>query len=198
MATRREHGYSLIELLLAVGVIGVISAMVVPITETSLKSSRLRRDADAVRHMVGLAKMRASSQFTRSRVMVDLAANSFVLQTWDRTAAAWLNDGGVNVTSTGVRFGSGALATPPPNTQVNIEMSPACTDGVDAAAALIANTHCVVFNSRGLPIDRNGVLYPRHALYLRGDTGVYAATVTATPLIRFWWSPLNTAAWVER
>jgi len=35
-------------------------------------------------------------------------------------------------------------------------------------------------------------------LYLRGDTGVYAATVTATPLIRFWWSPLNTAAWVER
>jgi hypothetical protein len=109
-----------------------------------------------------------------------------------------VDDGGVNVTFTGVRFGFGALAAPPPNSQVNIAMSPECTNGVDAAAALIANTACVVFNSRGLPIDRNGVLFPAHALYLRGDTGVYAATVTATPLIRFWWSPLNTAAWVER
>ena len=197
MSNVRERGYSLIEVMVVVGLIGIVSAMVVPITETSLKSNRLKRDADSVRHLVGLAKMRASSQFTRSRVMVDLGANTFVLQIWDRTNNVWVNDSGMNVTSSGVTFGFGTLAAPPPNTQVNIAMSPLCTTGVTAANT-IANTACISFNSRGLPIDSAGALYPRHALYLRGETGVFATTVTSTPLIRFWWSPRNTAAWTEK
>jgi prepilin-type N-terminal cleavage/methylation domain-containing protein len=197
MSNVRERGYSLIEVMLVVGLIGIISAMVVPISETSLKSSRLKRDADSVRHLVGLAKMRASSQFTRSRVMVDLGANTFVLQIWDRTNNVWVDDGGMNATSTGVTFGFGTLAAAPPNTQVNIEMSPLCTTGVTAANT-IANTACVSFNSRGLPIDSAGALYPRHALYLGGETGVFATTVTSTPLVRFWWSPRNTAVWTEK
>jgi prepilin-type N-terminal cleavage/methylation domain-containing protein len=198
MSNVRERGYSLIEVMVVVGLIGIVSAMVVPITETSLKSSRLKRDADSVRHLVGLAKMRASSQFTRSRVMVDLGANTFILQIGDRTNNVWVNDGGLNATSTGVTFGFGTLAAAPPNTQVNIEMSPPCTDGINPAGNVIANTACVYFNSRGLPVDSAGALYPRHALYLRGETGVFATTVTSTPLIRFWWSPRNNAVWTEK
>ena len=29
-------------------------------------------------------------------------------------------------------------------------------------------------------------------------TGVYAVTVTATPLVRFWWSPASAPRWLER
>jgi len=193
----RQHGYSLIELMVALAIIGVVTATVIPITDTSLKANRLKADADAVRNLVGLAKMRASSRFTRARVLVDLGRSSYVLQVWDKNAGAWVNDGAPTRTSNGVVFGFGALATPPLNTQVDIALSPPCTTGLTAAGA-IANTSCINFNSRGLPVDAAGLLYPRHAFYLRNEIGVFATTVTSTPLIRFWSSPNGTANWRAR
>ena len=193
----RQHGYSLLELMVALAIIGVVTATVIPITDTQLKANRLKADADAVRNLVGLAKMRASSRFTRARVLVNVAANSYVLQVWDKTAGAWVNDGAPTRTSTGVRFGFGTLAFPPLKPQDNIAFSPPCTPGLTAAGA-IANTSCLNFNSRGLPVDAAGLLYPRHAFYLRNEIGVFATTVTSTPLIRFWSSPNGTATWRPR
>ena len=154
--------------------------------------------------------MRASAQFTRARVFANLGdpnANppvpgSFVLQIWDKTAAggagAWVDDGGINQLSTGVSFGFAGLNAPPPNTQVNIMQSPTCTNTLTVAGA-IANTACVTFNSRGLPVDAAGALYPRHALYITGDDAVWGTTVTSTPLIRFWSSPhLANPVWTAR
>ena len=67
----------------------------------------------------------------------------------------------------------------------------ACTD--------IGNTACIVFNSRGIPVDATGnpdgngaILHHRH------ETGVYGVTVSATPLVRLWWSPAATTAWVHK
>jgi|SRR5688572_4653885 len=204
---RSERGYSLIEMMMVVGLIGVISAFVIPITQTSLNGSRLRGDASIVRNLVSVAKMRASARFTRARVYADLGnplANppvqgTVVLQVWDKTANAWVNDGGINQLSTGVEFGFAGLNTPPPNTQVNIMQSPLCTTGLTIAEGTTANTACVTFNSRGLPVDGDGVLYPRHALYVTGDDAVFATTITTTPLIRFWSSPhLANAVWTPR
>jgi len=184
-----ERGYSLIELMLALGIIAVIAGIVLPITDMSVRGSRLRGDASVIRNLVGVAKMRASANFTRARVFADLGARTYVLQIWDKTANAWVNDGGINQLGSDVTFGFGGLNAPPPNTQVNIAQSPQCTNGIDAAAALIANSACVTFNSRGLPIDAVGNLYPRHALYVTGNDAVFATTITTTPLIRFWSSP---------
>jgi prepilin-type N-terminal cleavage/methylation domain-containing protein len=195
---KSEHGYSLIEMMGALGLIGVLAAFIVPITDSSIRSSRLRGEAGIVRNLVGLAKMRASAQFTRARVYADLATGSYVLQVWDKTSGTWVDDGGLNRLSPDVSFGFGTLTEPPPNTQVDIAQSPACTDGLTSAGP-IADTACVTFNSRGLPVDADGNLFPRHALYLIGTDGVFATTITTTPLIRFWSSPrLEEPVWTAR
>jgi prepilin-type N-terminal cleavage/methylation domain-containing protein len=207
---RSERGYSLIEMMMVIGIIGVIAAMVIPITDMSIRGSRLRGDAQIIRNLIGVAKMRASAQFTRARVLANLGdpnANppvpgSFVLQVWNKPAngnpGAWVNDGGINQLSTGVSFGFAGLNAPPPNTQVNIMQSPTCTN-TSTVADPIPNTACVTFNSRGLPVDADGALYPRHALYITGDDAVWGTTVTTTPLIRFWSSPhLANPVWTAR
>jgi prepilin-type N-terminal cleavage/methylation domain-containing protein len=191
------RGYTLIELLLVLGLMGVVCAMVIPITSSSIKGNRLRGDANAIRNFVGLAKMRASSQSTRARVYADLGTNSYALEVWDRTDKAWVNESGTRRLAAGVTFGFLPLATPPPDTQVEIAMSPACTPGLTATGA-VEKTACITFNSRGLPVDADGKLFPKHALYLQGDLGVFATTVTQTPLIRLWSSPSTTAFWTPK
>lgn len=192
-----QRGFTLLELILTVGVIGLVCAVAIPITDSALKGNRLRSDANAVRNFVGLAKMRASSRSTRARVHADLRANTYSLEVWDRTAGTWVNESGTRSLSTGVTFGFGSLSTPPPNTQVAIGLSPECTAGLTAADT-ITQSACITFNSRGLPIDASGNLFPRHALYVRGEPGVFATTVTSTPLIRFWSSPNVTASWIPK
>ena len=189
------HGFTLIEVLVVLAVVGIVAASAIPSTASTMRGYRLKADAQAINNLVSLAKMRAASRLTRARVHADLNANTFVLQTWNRTTNAWVTEGGVNRTRTGVQFGFGGLAAPPPNTQAAIGFSPACTDNAGAA---IANTACIMFNSRGVPIDNAGAPTGGSALYVTDGSGVYATTVTATPLVRFWWSSASNAAWVKQ
>ena len=76
-------------------------------------------------------------------------------------------------------------------------MSPECTASTTDDDP-IDGTACIVFNSRGLPIDSNGNLFGGHALYLTSRDGASAVTVTATPLVRAWISPPKEAKWAEQ
>lgn len=194
----RQHGYSLVDLLATVAMISVMSAIAIPMTTTALAGQRIKGDAAALNNLVGLAKMRASSGFTRARVRADLVANSFVLERWDRDTSAWVMEGGSERAFRGVTFGFGGVADAPPATQTTLAQSPACRVGVTAASATIGNTACIVFNSRGLPVDGGGALYGGHALYLTDGNVVYATTVTATPRLRLWWTRAGGANWKEQ
>jgi type II secretory pathway pseudopilin PulG len=185
----------MIELMVAAGIIAVASAITVPITSRAVGDLRLRGDAHAVANSVALAKMRATSAFSRARLVVDLSTNSFFIQVWNKEDGAWTTEGGAVSTSAGVGFGFGGLTTPPPNTQAEIAQSPACENDEGEP---IDGTACIVFNSRGIPIASDGAPTGSNALYLTDGTGVYVTTLTATPLVRLWWSPAHTTDWVQQ
>jgi Tfp pilus assembly protein FimT len=200
MASRLQasHGYSLIDLLVVVGVIGVVAGIALPVTGSALATQRIKADSQALTQTVALAKMRASANFTRARVRVDFTSNAYALEIWDKAASAWVTEGATIYTATGVSFGFGSLGTPPPNTQVAIGQSPACRTGVTAGSTAIGNTACIIFNSRGLPIDGGGSIFGGHALYVTDGATVAATTITATPRIRRWASRSTTATWKEQ
>jgi type II secretory pathway pseudopilin PulG len=201
---RDERGFTMVDILVALALVGIVTAMAVPMADSTSRGFRIRGDAQAIANMVTLAKMRAASRFSRTRIRADLGANSYRLEIWDKAAAggagAWAIDGGDIRLSRGVTFGFAALGTPPPNTQAAIGQSPACTSAASLTGDLVAGTACIVFNSRGVPVDNTlaGAPVGGNALYITDRSGVYATTVTATPLVRQWWSNVSVPTWVHR
>jgi prepilin-type N-terminal cleavage/methylation domain-containing protein len=178
-----ERGYSLIELLVVVGLVAIVSAMAVPMTSNTLASFRLSGDARGVAGAVSLAKLRAASDFTQARLYVDITGRTFRVETWQKTAATWTAIGGSRNLSSNDTFGFGVVGAAPANTQAALGQSPVCLDDMGQA---VANTACILFNSRGIPIDTAGVPNGNHAIYLTDGSAVYGVTLSATGLTRLW------------
>jgi prepilin-type N-terminal cleavage/methylation domain-containing protein len=193
-----QHGFSLIELLVVLAIAGVVAAIALPSTERTLGDLRMRNDAHGIHNLLSLAKMRAASKFTRERVYVDFGAESYALQEWNKSTLAWTNeDNSSSSLSSNIDFGFDAIGAPPDDTQPAISQADPCLG--DDNVTPIANTACIVFNSRGIPIDAAGNPDGRGAFYLTDHlTGVYGITVSATPLVRLWWTPAATTAWVHK
>src|SRR5262245_32267813 len=109
---RSLHGYSLVETLFVVGLIGVVSAIAAPMVGNALGYFRLSGDARSTANAIALAKMRASSVFGRVRIYADLSRNQFHLEIFDKATSAWVTDGGTTSLSSRVRFGFGPVGTP--------------------------------------------------------------------------------------
>jgi hypothetical protein len=189
-----DSGYSLVEIVAVSFVLMTLAALVVVPIRNMRGYYRLSGDARAVSNSVAVAKLRAASLFTQTRVYATLGAGTYQIQTWQKTGTpAWVNEGALTALSTGVSFGFSGVSTPPPNTQATIAQAPPCKD---AAGADIAGTACIIFNSRGLPVDSTGAPTAIGAFYLSDGTSVYASTISATGMIRFWRTPAKaTPTW---
>ena len=198
MRTRTpQAGFSTIELLVALGIAGIVAAMAMPSTSRTLADLRLRGDARGIHNSVGVAKMRAAARYSRERLYADLTTNSYKIQYWDKSTSSWIDENPSSTRlSSGVRFGYGALTTPPANTQAAIGQSSACMN--NAGTSQISGTACIVFNSRGIPVDSSGGPTGNSAFYVTDGTGTYGVTLSATPLIRLWWTRAAAAQWIQR
>jgi len=190
-----ERGFTILETLIVVGLIGVISVIAVPMFGNSLANFRLSGDARSVSNAAAVAKMRAASNFSRVRLYVDLAGKTHHIESLDKTTTPkhWTTEGGSTYLSQGVSFSFGAVTAAPPNTQATIAQSAACTTDLGAA---ISGTACIMFNSRGVPIDSSGAPLGTNAFYLTDGSAVYAVTVAATGMLRSWRTlPVATPSW---
>jgi prepilin-type N-terminal cleavage/methylation domain-containing protein len=190
------RGFSLVETMVVVAVTGVVAAIAVPMTGNSLGYFRLTGDVRSAANVIALGKMRAASVFGRVRLYVDVTGKSFHLETYDRTTSTWLPDGGTTYLSQGVSFSYGVVSTAPPNSQTIIDQSAPCRDGLNTVD--IAHTACIIFNSRGVPIDSSAAGNPTiDALYVTNGSAVYAVIVSATGMVRTWRTPPTvTPGWV--
>jgi Tfp pilus assembly protein FimT len=188
---RSDTGFTAIEALIVCATVAVIGALSAPLMGNMLGYYRLSGDARNVMNSVATAKMRAASSFSQTRLFVSLAARTFRIEQFQRTPAPgrWIAEGGTTALSGAGNFGFGSTAVPPPNTQTTIGQSPQCLD--DAGAA-IAGTACIVFNSRGLPIDTTGAPTAVNAYYLTDGVDTYGVTTSATGMIRLWRTPART------
>jgi len=195
----REHGhrgFSMIELMLVVIVGTILTAMAIPTFLTIQRNLRTGGDARDINGEIILAKMRAASDFTKARLYADLSAQTFRIEVWNKSGSgSWGIEGGTQPLSQDVSLGFGTLSSPPSGTQVTIGQAPACLDNSGTA---ISNTACIVFNSRGIPVDSTGTPTANDVLYITDGSSVYGVTVSATGLIQTWRSGTDAANWQKR
>jgi len=191
-----SRGYSLVEMLVVVGITTVVAAMAVPMMSGAVANFRVSGDARAVASAVGLAKLRAASDFSQARLFVDLNGRTFHVETLQKAPVAWVTEGGTTSLSNGVTFSFGAATSAPP--QATLAQASAC---VTAAGAAIANTACVLFNSRGIPVDPAGVPpnvgapTGNDAVYLTDGAAIFGVTLSATGQSKLYRTNVSSTLW---
>ena len=82
----RRHGFSLLEVLMVVGITTVVAAIAVPMMKNTIGDFKMSGDARGLTNAVSLAKLRAASDFTQTRLYVDRDDRSFHVEVWSKTA----------------------------------------------------------------------------------------------------------------
>jgi hypothetical protein len=199
-----SRGYSVLEMLFTAAIGVTLAAIAIPMSGNALGYFRLSGDARSMSNAVALTKMRAASAFSQARLYVDLTTKSHHIETYMK-GVGFSGTGAATNLSPHVALSHGSLGTPPPNTQAAIGQAPACRT---SAGEAIANTACIVFNSRGIPINCTSIVLDLgcspaaptadDALYLTDGTAVYSITVAASGMLQMWRSAPSTVSWIKQ
>jgi prepilin-type N-terminal cleavage/methylation domain-containing protein len=217
-ATRKAAGFSLIELVVVIGVLTVVAAMAIPSWIRMQKNARLSGDAHNIASVLSIAKMRAAANFTESRVFFFTGSDKkqYVrIDVWNKTAntggtGCWVPDA-VNspaasdcitdssykhsetFLSTGVSAGYGSVSTSP-DSNVALGQPGSCLTGqtlpwlTTGGATQISNTSCIQFNSSGFPTSGA-------AFYITDGTRVFSLMTNAMGFIHTYGTSDNGQTW---
>jgi len=186
-------GYSLVELMAFMAVMVTLAAFIMPFTRSSLNALNLSSDARNLLSAASLAKMRAAASFSQARVVVNTANGTFHVERFQKNPAAWIPEGNVRSLSPTVSFSFSSVTAAPPNTQPVIAQAPPC---LDAAGATMAGTACIVFNSRGVPVDSTNAPTAGDAYYVADGSVVYGVTVSTGGMVQLWRTNVASVSWV--
>jgi Tfp pilus assembly protein FimT len=167
VANERELGYSLAELMVVVLIFVILLSLAVPSLTTITRNVRLMGDARGIAAQLNLARMRAASLGTPTRVNYNLSANTYQIEFWNKGTSVYQLEGGAQKLSQGVVFGYGSITTPAGQQSSIAQGYPGET-----------GCTCIYFNSRGIATDNLGNATANSAIYIGNSQGFYAVAVS--------------------
>jgi prepilin-type N-terminal cleavage/methylation domain-containing protein len=183
-------GFSLLELVIVMAIVLVIAGLAIPKVVTIAQNLRTGGDARDLNGAILVAKMRASSDYAQARLHVDLSTQTFWIEVEPSGSTTWTTEGGTQYLSTNVTFGYGSLTSPPSGTQSTLGQATACTG--------FSNSACIIFNSRGIPVDTTNTPYGNYAIYVTDGKSVSGVTVSITGVTHIWRTDASSANWIKR
>lgn len=180
LTTRKTSGFSSLELLIVVVLILILTVVSIPSLRRTLEAYRGSSAVRGIAGQIALSRMRAASDFTRTKLVIDTTNNTYVRQVYNKTATppGYETEGATQSLGQGVSFGFGSITTPA------------------GGQSSISQTTEIIFNSRGIPINSGGTPIGTDAIYLSNGAGAYyAVSVNTTGQIRSW--QYYAGAWVD-
>src|SRR5262245_10897990 len=118
----RHNGFTLLETLIVVALIGVISAIAVPQFSNSIGYFRISGDARSISNALAVTKIRAASNFSRTRLFVNRSTGWHRIEKGDTsTPTHWTVEGGTTYLTTNSSCGFAVYPDPQPNPQAGID-----------------------------------------------------------------------------
>jgi len=165
---KTESGFSMLEMLAALLIMGVIAALALPSAITAVKNYKLHSDATAVASYLNVIRMRAAAQYAPYRVNIAAAAGTFTIERLcgnDTSDSACTGSGATAYTSFstpkyewGMQYlqtGNSFLSCRPSGVAAASSSSPS-PGSITADPTGCPSSIQFYFNTRGLPVDNTG------------------------------------------
>ncbi len=196
------------ELLVVILIMGVTAAMSLPAALSALQGYRLHSEASGIAGYLNLAQMQAASEYAPHRVVINVAAGTYMLEKLCGTTPSSVD---VSCTSGYASFSTpqyedrtqyiqqGNTFSSCRPTGISVFPQPIIAD--PAGCPTPPDPFYIYFNTRGRPVTSIGDPLGNGgaALYITGQNGLVDA-VTASPggRVSVWnWSPSGTQ-WISR
>jgi prepilin-type N-terminal cleavage/methylation domain-containing protein len=214
-----ERGFNLIELLVAIVILGIVAAMAIPTWQRMQKNARLNGDGHNLAETLSVAKLRAGANFTESRLFFYTGSGTqyFRVDVWNPsvtsgagTTACWVPDGKAVASltgtdcvtntsttgyetnlSTGVTAGYSSLSTAPSNFVTTLAQSSSCMQGGTGPTT----GGSAISSTSCIIFNSRGFPSASGGLYITDGTRVYGIVSNSMGLIKTYVSAASSANW---